>query len=57
MSGRLTSCENCLIRNILQNDHFKNGLVNQRAFKDNDPDGMSMTETRSVIRGLDDLEE
>lgn len=32
-------------------------MVYQRAFKDKDPDGLSMTETRDEIKGLDDLED
>jgi hypothetical protein len=51
------SCDNCLIRNIVLSDLYKNGVVSQRAFRDNDPDGLSLTETRNEIRGLEDLED
>lgn len=54
---RLPSCENCLIRNILLGDHFKNEIVSQRAFKDKSADGLSMTETRDVIIGQEDFED
>ena len=57
MADRLPTCENCLIRNILFPDHFKKGVVNQRAFKDLDPEGISLTETHDRIKGLDDLED
>ncbi|GEM_PF-4445899 len=54
---RRPGCDNCLIRNIFLTDHFKNGIVHHRAFKDRDPDGISMTETRDEFKGLDDLED
>lgn len=57
MSDRLPTCENCLIRNIFLPDHFKNGIVSQRAFRDKDTDGLSLTETRERIKGLDDRED
>lgn len=57
MDGKRPGCDQCLIRNVFLVDHVKNGIVSHRAFKDNDPDGLSMTETRSVIIGLDDLDD
>lgn len=57
MLGRRPGCDRCLIRNVLFADQIKGGVVNQRAFKDKDPDGLSLTETRDQIIGLDDLDE
>lgn len=57
MDGKRSGCDQCLIRNVLLVDQVKNGVVNQRAFKDNDPNGLSMTETRDRIIGLDDLDD
>lgn len=52
-----SACDDCLVRNLRLSDHFKNGIVSKNAFKDKDPDGLSMTETRDEIKGLDDLED
>ena len=54
---RRPGCDNCLIRNILFEDHFKNGIVKAKVFKDADVEGISLTATSSYIRGLDDLED
>ena len=57
MEGRRPSCDQCLVRNILLADHFKEGLVSHKAFRDKHPEGISLTETRNEIKGLDDLDD
>src|SRR4051812_19905090 len=57
MPDRRPDCSGCLIRNLRFSDHIKKGLVQFRAFRDKDPDGLSLTETRDEIWGMDDLED
>lgn len=53
---KLASIDNCIIRNIFLPDHVKEGAVSFKAFRDKDEDGISLTETRSALIGLEDLE-
>ncbi|MFN7764283.1 MAG: hypothetical protein ACK5P9_06255 [Armatimonadota bacterium] len=55
---RLASIDNCIIRNLRFPDHFtKDGVVSFKAFKDKDVDGISLTETRDRLVGMEDLED
>jgi hypothetical protein len=52
-----SNCADCLLRHILYSNQIKNGVVNFRAFKGGDENGISLTETRDVIVKQIDLDE